>query len=271
MKSLLDGLPPEVAQQIHPDWQRNETAYWAVRDTLLPQYRDQWIAFANGRVLVSGTSAVEVLHAAQASGLHPFVTCVGREHEPSRMRRAVFAYDNTYPHEALPVIPVEFRTQEAVPGLVYEQVIPDTGADASALPWADCAQLALDPRQGVPGLIGGVGAHVGIHDRLCRLGVSGRADVSLSVASGFHRTRTHPRARRAQSPRHPLPGTSPGSGDQSMRGSRSRVAGLGVGPCGRGTPNKGMELTAYSVRSSVAPAFGSSSCLAFGNGGGREL
>src|SRR5882724_2679639 len=27
MKSLLDGLPPEVAQRIHPDWQRNETEY----------------------------------------------------------------------------------------------------------------------------------------------------------------------------------------------------------------------------------------------------
>ena len=132
--------------------------YWEVRDTLLPHYRDQWIAFAHGRVLVSGTSAVEVLHAAHSSGLHPFVTCVGREHEPSRMRRAVFAYDTTYTQEALPVMPVEFRTQEAVPGLVYEQVIPDTGADASALPWADCAQLTLDPRQGVPGLIGGVGA-----------------------------------------------------------------------------------------------------------------
>ena len=73
------------------------------------------------------------------------------------MRRAVFAYDTTYPHEALPVIPVEFRTQEVAPGLVYEQVIPDTGADASAMPWVDCAQLALDPRHGVPGLIGGVG------------------------------------------------------------------------------------------------------------------
>jgi len=33
MKSLLDGLPPEVAQRIHPDWQRNETEYWAARDT----------------------------------------------------------------------------------------------------------------------------------------------------------------------------------------------------------------------------------------------
>ena len=29
-------------------------------------------------------------------------------------------------------------------------------------------------------------------------------------------------------------------------------------------PNKGMELTAYSVRSYLAPASSSSSCLAFG-------
>ena len=264
MKSLLDGLPPEVAQQIHPDWQRHETAYWAVRDTLLPHYRNQWIAFAHGRVLVSGTSAVEVLHAAQASGLHPFVTCVGREHEPSRMRRAVFAYDTTYPQEALPVIPVECRPQEAVPGLVYAQVIPDTGADASALPWADCAQLALDPRQGVPGLIGGGGCDVGLHDRLCGLGVSRWADVSLSVASGFHRTRTHPWARCAQSPRHPLPGTSPGSRAQSLKGSGIRVAGLRVGPCSRGAPNKAVEPTPNSFRSYVASAIGRGSPPAFG-------
>ena len=45
------------------------------------------------------------------------------------MRRAVFAYDTTYPQEALSVIPVEFYTQKAVPRLVYEQVIPDTGAE----------------------------------------------------------------------------------------------------------------------------------------------
>ena len=35
-------------------------------------------------------------------------------------------------------------------------------------------------------------------------------------------------------------------------------------------PNKGMELTAYSVRSYVAPASGSSSCLAFGFNGKKK-
>lgn len=134
MKSLLERLRPEIVQRIHPAWKKNEAEYWANRDALLPRYREQWIGYADGRVIASGSSAVEVLHAAQASGLHPFMTCVGREHEPSRMRRAVFAYDTIYPHEALPVIAAEFRNQKAVPGLACDHVIPDTGADASALP-----------------------------------------------------------------------------------------------------------------------------------------
>jgi hypothetical protein len=153
MKSLIEGLRSEIAQRIHPDWCKNEENYWAKRDELLAQYRDQWIGYANGRVIVTGTSPVEVLHKAQESGEHPFVTCVGREHEPSRMRRAAFAYDTTYAGEPLPVVTMEFRKQVGAPGLVVQGVIPDTGADASALPWADCEQLNLDPRDGVPGLM----------------------------------------------------------------------------------------------------------------------
>jgi hypothetical protein len=38
-----------------------------------------------------------------------------------------------------------------------------------------------------------------------------------------------------------------------------------------GGPNKGVELTAYSVRSYVAPAFSSSSRLAFGSAGAKNL
>jgi hypothetical protein len=157
MKSLIDRLPPEIAKRIHPDWQKNETEYWAQRDKLLAQYRDQWIGFANGRVIVFGRSPVEVFHTAQASGQHPFVTCVGHENEPNRMRRVSFLYDTTYPNEPLPVITVEFRKQVGSPGLVLEHVIPDTGADASALPWLDCEQLTLEPGDGIPGLMGGVG------------------------------------------------------------------------------------------------------------------
>jgi hypothetical protein len=128
-----------------------------MRDQLLAQYRDQWVGFAGGRVVASGKSPVAVLHESEATGLHPFFICVGREEEPCRIRRASFAYDSSYPGEALPQIDVEFRTTSGTPGVVMDRVIPDTGADASVLPWADCQLLQLDPALASQGLIGGVG------------------------------------------------------------------------------------------------------------------
>jgi hypothetical protein len=90
MKSIADQLPPEIARQIHPDRRKNETAYWAVREKLLEQYRGQWIGFADGRVIASGKSPVTVFQTAEATGLHPFFICVGREDEPCRIRRDAF-------------------------------------------------------------------------------------------------------------------------------------------------------------------------------------
>jgi predicted aspartyl protease len=156
MTSLADGLPPDIARQIHPDWRKNEATYWSVRDQLLGQYRGQWIGFADGTVIASGTSPVAVFHEAEASGRHPFVTCVGREDEPCRMRRARFAYDASYPGEPLPILSVEFRPASGLPGVALDRVIADTGADASAVPWADCQQLQLDPAQGRPIRMSGV-------------------------------------------------------------------------------------------------------------------
>lgn len=43
-----------------------------------------------------------------------------------------------------------------VSGIVLDRVIADTGADASALPWADCQVLQLDPTQGRPSQMSGV-------------------------------------------------------------------------------------------------------------------
>jgi hypothetical protein len=156
MKSLADRLPPEIARQIDPDWRRNEAAYWAVRDQLLGQYRGQWIGFADGVVIASGTSPVTVFHEAEESGRNPFVTCVGHEDEPCRMRRASFPYDGSYPGEALPILTLEFRPRRGTPGVTFDRVIADTGADASALPWADCQALQLTPAQGRPGWMGGM-------------------------------------------------------------------------------------------------------------------
>jgi len=157
MKSLADGLPPEIARQVHPDWRKNEAAYWTVRDQLLAQYLGQWIGFANGAVKAVGATPLEVFLAVQQSARHPFVIRVGHEDEPwYRIRRTSFPYDTTYPSAALPVVSAEFRVASGAPGLLLDRVIPDTGADTTTLPWSDCQRLQLDPALGVPGVISGV-------------------------------------------------------------------------------------------------------------------
>ena len=156
MKNIADQLPPEIARQIHPERRKNEVEYWTARDQLLEQYRGQWIGFADGGVIASGTSPVTVFHAAEASGRHPFFICVGREDEPCRIRRVTYPYDAGYPDEALLVINVEFRQYSGSTGVVLDRVIPDTGADASVLPWVDCQLLQLTPSSGAQALISGV-------------------------------------------------------------------------------------------------------------------
>ena len=163
MKSLADALPPEIAQQIHPDWRKNEVAYWAVRDQLLSQYQGQWIGFADGAVLVAASTALEVFLVAHQSGQHPFVIRVGHEDEPwYRIRRTSFAYDTAYPSAALPVLDAEFRAASGSTGFLLDRVIPDTGADTTTLPWSDCQQIHLAPALGVPGVISGVAGGVAV-------------------------------------------------------------------------------------------------------------
>jgi hypothetical protein len=89
----------------------------------LAQYAGQWIGFAEGAVIASGTSPVAVFHAAEATGRHPFVTCVGHEDEPVRMRRVSFPYDGSYPGEPLPILTLEFRTVSGAPGVTSDRVI----------------------------------------------------------------------------------------------------------------------------------------------------
>ena len=143
MKSLVEALPLEIGQRIHPEWRKNEADYWASRDNVLPQYRGQWIGFSDGAVIVAGASPVETFHVAHELAKHPFVTCVGQEHEPCRMRRAVFRYDTAYSGEALPVVTAEFRKEPSTPGLLLDRVIADTGADATALPWPTASSWDL--------------------------------------------------------------------------------------------------------------------------------
>jgi predicted RNase H-like HicB family nuclease len=146
MKSIADQLPPEIARQIHPDRRKNEAAYWAVRDQLLDPYRGQWIGFADGVVIASGSSPVAVFHAAEASGRHPFIICVGREEEPCRIRRVAWPYDASYPGEALPLISVEFR-----PPLRWRKTMTDKIRCEITLYWSEVDQAFIAEAPELPG------------------------------------------------------------------------------------------------------------------------
>lgn len=199
MKDPIAELPPEIAKQIDPVWRKNETEYWAVRDSLLRKYADQWIGFADGRVVVSGASPVAVLHAAEDAARSPFVVCVGREEEPCRMRRSTFNYDPGYPGEPLPILSVEFRPVSGMPGVSLTGVIADTrrrcqrfavGGLPAIAAWCGAWQTGMDGRNGWRQR-----RHSGFSD----MGPDGRARVSLPVASRLHWQRADTRPRRVES------------------------------------------------------------------------
>ncbi len=185
MKSLADALPPEISQQIDPNWRKNEAAYWAVRDELIRRYAGQWIGFADGAVVASGTSPVAVFHAAESMARSPFVTCVGREDEPVRMRRVGFAYDGSYPGEALPILTLEFRPMSGAPGGTLDRVIADTGADATAPPLVGLSGTPSHRCPAEAGVDGGYRWWYRANPSLSCLGLSGWTRTPVLTASRF--------------------------------------------------------------------------------------
>jgi predicted aspartyl protease len=157
MSTLADGLPAEIKSHVHPDWVRNEAAYWAARADIAKRYTGLWVAFADGDVIAASERIVDVAHKAKQLGKHAFVTRVGFENVPQRIRRMAFTYDTNYHGEALPVIAVRFAESQDQAGKQFDRVIPDTGADSSVLPWEDCQMLSLLPQDGIPSLMAGVG------------------------------------------------------------------------------------------------------------------
>lgn len=156
MNSAYDALPQEIRERINPKWRENELEYWRQREQLLAQYKDRWVAFADGKVVVEGKTPTAVSHEAKRVAEAPYVTCVGHEDEPTKIRTTIFTYDTGYNGEPLPMISVEMRTISGVPGVMIHDMIADTGADASTITWGDSQKLKLDPKVGEPVWLSGV-------------------------------------------------------------------------------------------------------------------
>lgn len=155
MKDPLAELPSEIAKQIDPAWRKTkqntgrcESGFFVVTRT-------------NGSALrTAGWWRRELARSrycmpprTRRAALLWFG--VGREADPCRMRRSTFNYDSGIPASRCRSFR-EFRPVRGTPGISLTNVIADTGADASALPWADCQQLQLGAALGRPAWMGGM-------------------------------------------------------------------------------------------------------------------
>ena len=109
LQTQTANLPPDQQRRLHPEFLANEQAYLQLRDSLIVQYRGQWVAAQGNAVIANGTKLMEVLDQAAASGGHPYMARVGEEDTiVFRVRRAVFAYDRAYQPFPLPRLTATF-------------------------------------------------------------------------------------------------------------------------------------------------------------------
>lgn len=151
------NLPPEQKERLHADFLANEQTYLTMRDNLLTRYFGQWVAVQDGKVIASGPHLLTVSEQAAGAGGHPYIALVGAENEVIfRVRRVEFAYDQTYQPFPIPRITATYWNHSETRSQTFSEIIPDTGADLSVLPDADCSSFDLFSSPYFTGLSGGV-------------------------------------------------------------------------------------------------------------------
>lgn len=155
LKTQTANLSPDQLKLVHADFIADERAYLQMRPSLLKSHHGQWVAVKNGKVVSAGPNLLAVMEQATAGGGHPYVALVGAEDAVVfRVRRAVFAYDQSYQPFPLPRVTTIFSNHARTHAQQYPDVIPDTGADASVLP--DWQAINLFTLPYITGMAGGV-------------------------------------------------------------------------------------------------------------------
>jgi len=146
MTQLLTSqqLSPTLKKRLHKAFLENERLYWQTRDRLLHQYQGQWVAAVGGKVIASGDDLLDVTDQAGEKDPHAYITRVGQESNFAfAIRRSEFGYDTAYQPFALPQVEAVFSNYRGTGLQFYPDVVPDTGADISALPESDCDVIDL--------------------------------------------------------------------------------------------------------------------------------
>jgi hypothetical protein len=143
MRLKSQELSAAQRAKLTPEYLANEAAYWGMHEELLRLYRGEWVGVFDGAVVFRADSLAEMMRRARRAPPAVYIDRVGREFEVQlRIRRAEFGYDRGY-GPALPRAEVTFSGSGSPVRERFSDTIPDTGADFSSLPEADCQDLQL--------------------------------------------------------------------------------------------------------------------------------
>ena len=146
-----ERLPERLRQLLTEAYLANEKVYWQQREQLVQSLANKWVAVHNGQVVTVGEDMATVMDEVGKQGIcDAYIEKVGGESDTVftiRHRREIgFAYDSSYT-PPIPRIEVKFLNFQQSHHSTYADVIPDTGADNTVLPFEDCAAISIFPRR----------------------------------------------------------------------------------------------------------------------------
>ena len=146
-KHKSEKLPERLRQLLSEAYRANERAYWQQREQLLQRLANKWVAVHNGQVVTVGEDMATVMDEVGKQGLcDAYIEKVGGESDTVftiRQRREIgFAYESSYT-PPIPRIEVKFSNSQQNHHAICADVIPDTGADNTVLPFGDCAAVSM--------------------------------------------------------------------------------------------------------------------------------
>ena len=125
-------------------FEQDKRDYWAMREELLPKLKGKWVAVHRGRVVVVGDNMISIMDKALSEDGYAYVNKLGEEDKIIiKSRRIEFAYDQSYSPTPMPLVTATFYNFDQSRSRRCSNAIPDTGADLSCLPLADCHQIDL--------------------------------------------------------------------------------------------------------------------------------
>jgi hypothetical protein len=129
---------------IQEGFEQDKRDYWTMREELLPRLKGKWIVVHKGKVVTVGDDMISIMDKALSEDGYAYVNKLGEEDKIIiKSRRVEFAYDQSYSPTPMPLVTATFYNFDQSRSKRCSDAIPDTGADLSCLPLADCHQIDL--------------------------------------------------------------------------------------------------------------------------------